>query len=79
MQIFVVIGYGTYDYFQVGSDSVVLSRSFSTHYSDTMKVVRKFGQQGLKEQLTYYLDGDIWRMHNHVFYDDMGHERSKRF
>ena len=62
-----------YDYFQVGSDSVVLSRSFSTHYSDTMKVVRKFGRQGLKEQLTYYLDGDIWRMHNHVFYDDMGH------
>ncbi|MCQ2075040.1 MAG: hypothetical protein MJY77_07650 [Bacteroidaceae bacterium] len=38
-----------------------------------MKVVRKFGQQGLKEQLTYYLDGNIWYMHNHVVYDDMGH------
>lgn len=62
-----------YDYFQIGSDSVVLSRSYSTHYSDTMKVVRKFGQQGLKEQLTYYLDGNIWYMHNHVVYDDMGH------
>ena len=62
-----------YDYFQIGSDSVVLSRSYSTRYSDTMKVVRKFGQQGLKEQLTYYLDGDIWHIHNHVVYDDMGH------
>ena len=62
-----------YEYSQIGSDSVVLSRSFSPQYSDTMKLVRKFGQQGLEEQLTYYLDGNIWHMHNHVFYDDMGH------
>jgi len=62
-----------HEYFQIGSDSVVLSRRFNTHNSDTMKVVRKFGQHGLKEQLTYYRDGNNWHIHNHVFYDDMGH------
>lgn len=61
-----------YEFYRIGSDSVVLSRSFSTDYSDTMKVIKKFGQQGQKEKLTYYLDGNIWNMHNHVIYDDMG-------